>query len=68
MSQPALPLANQIARWCNDAGLAAADQRHEWLDQFSNGAYRSSYDVPRHDIERLRAALALRAAFHLADA
>lgn len=64
----ALPLPNRIAIWCRDAGLDTDDDRHAWLHDFSHGAYSSARDVPPSDVRRLRAMLALRAAFDRVDA
>jgi len=48
--------AQQIARWCREAGLDD-DGRHQFLAAFSEGAYSSSKDVPPEVLGDLRARL-----------
>jgi hypothetical protein len=60
--EPVLPLPSRIAMWCKDAGMDD-EQRHEFLREFSHGAYASARDVPASDVKRLRAVLELRKAF-----
>jgi hypothetical protein len=47
--------AQQVAMWCNDAGLDD-DGRHAFLAAYSFGQYSSAKDVPVDDLADLRAA------------
>ncbi len=54
---PSLPLPNAIAAACRDAGLAGDDERHAFLEAFSEGRYASSHEVPPAEVNDLRATL-----------
>ncbi len=54
---PSLPAPNTVAMWCKDNGVITDDERHEFLEAYSEGRYTSSHDVPADEMADLHSAL-----------